>query len=158
MKIHEIQNWLAGLIGGVSELSGIPIVPDDGLPSRRREREVALSAPVSPITKGGLCITIFPVEFNGIVSTVPSGHTAAELMLIVVVEENPTVNRGAHGFGIVAQEAAEYVLKRLLGKDWSHPADDPIKASQDPLPVFGYDNGVWRVGVVVNKQHRLTPI
>lgn len=171
--LHEIQDWVAELIGDSTVLEGVPVIVDDGGYPNLKEREDALKEPVipeepvagrddpapepEPTPKGGLALTVWRIEASDVTAESGTGVAMLELIIAVICEENATVNRGDNGWKITAEQAAEEVLKACLGRDDATVGNRPLTPAANPITHFGKEKGVRRVVVLMHKLYPIAP-
>ena len=154
MRLDELQAWLAAQIAALPELAGIPVLQDDGDFAGLAGREAALRASTVPGEKRGLAVTVIMPETAGVADQDRS-TAALDVLLVLVVEENVPVNRGAGGFGKPAPRVVQDLMDGLLGK--TPPGTFcPLSLAQDPVLNFGKVNGVLRMALVFQYQHVVT--
>lgn len=144
---------MAGQIMAIPGLSGVPVLLDDGNFATLAGREEAMRASTVPGEKRGLVLTVIMPETAGVTAQDRS-TVSLNVLLVVVVEENVTVNRGGGGFQWSAPRVVEALVQGLLGRS---PVGRfcPLALGEDPVINLGKSNGVLRMALVFRYQHVL---
>ena len=137
MNLWEIQPAVVSLLEADSRLSGVPVISDDGTYPKTPGRETALAGP-------GLVLIVWEIESDGLIDASEAGLAAHGVYTPVVIEENPTVNRGGTGINIEAEKALQFVLEDISGKA---AGSRRFIVMDPPFKNFGKVNGVRRIVV-----------
>lgn len=139
MKLEGIQ--LAAYTALVAGLAGtsIPILMDDGTFGLSPAHEGLLGG--SP----GCVVTIWQIEGDSLLAITDrkSGECRIKVFLPVVVEENPTVNRG-NGTDKTSEEMVRLVMEALQGKPTANYNHERFMLDDPPFRNMGKVDGIQR--------------
>jgi hypothetical protein len=140
LNLWEVQPAVVALLQADTRLAGVPVIADDGTYPKTPGRETALAGP-------GLVLIVWEIESDGLVDASNTGLAAHDVYTPVVIEENPTINRGTSGVGIEAEKALQFVLEDIAGKA---AGQRRFVVMDPPFKNFGKVNGVRRIVVNLN--------
>lgn len=140
INLEDIQGTAKTLLDASGDLTGVPILSDDGTYPQTPLREEALGTE-------GIVVVIWQITgADNEDSIAARGRHSEVVEIMIAVEENRTINQSATGLNFSAEKGVRLILEALCG----FPVETPFFAANPPWANLGTVDGVSQFIINLN--------